>query len=167
MSVKEEGTMSDEVRRREPMSGQRMKIVVPERMLGAANRQANSGHLNGAITQKDIEDIVVAALLWQRDNAPVPTSAQVCELMAPFAQIQYPSHFIYFAEQWPRCMYAAPEPEVPMVEEISDKERADCNFACLNYIVNLVQAGDFEGAKHYADYVKAMERLAHQQRQST
>ena len=72
-----------------------------------------------AATAEGCSDVVLAAALrWQSENPQVPTSLEVCEMMAPMASIQTPSHFMYFAEQLARRMYLAPEPEVP--EEIKD-----------------------------------------------
>jgi len=42
---------------------------------------------------------------------------------------------------------------------VGDKERADCNFACLLHLVGMVERGDVAGAKSYAEYVRAMGRM--------
>jgi hypothetical protein len=41
----------------------------------------------------------------------------------------------------------------------SYEEQAKCNLACLLHLVGMVEAGDIDGAKRYADYVRAMLRL--------
>jgi hypothetical protein len=96
--------------------------VVPEGMLKAARKAEGEWLMSRsaqAATAEGCSDVVLAAALrWQSENPQVPTSLEVCEMMAPMGSIQTPSHFMYFAEQLVRRMYLAPEPEAS--EEVKD-----------------------------------------------
>lgn len=86
------------------------KINVPDGMYQAALKFQDSGIQCSAALE--------AALLWQRENAPVPTPKVIRELIAPTFGI--PADDInanmtvageVAAREWSRRMYDAPEPE--------------------------------------------------------
>jgi hypothetical protein len=99
------------------------KIKVPEGMLEAGMR----GLVGKPSCREPIEsarDLLEAALLWQRENAPVPTREQLLEFNAKLTMADGPmGRFAEFASWWIRRMYDAPEPEAP--SEIADLRFGD------------------------------------------
>lgn len=87
--------------------------MVPEGMLKAA-LAANPPKDKYAMS---FENVIEAALLWQRDNAPVPTGRQIQEMSDGMnAQGDHYHSTETYCADWIRRMYDAPEPD-PMFEQ--------------------------------------------------
>lgn len=95
------------------------KIVVPEGMFARAHNAhcARTGTLSdGGITQVILE----AALRWLSENPIVPSEKQTDALASHFSSSDelFGTFARWFAVEWQRRMFLAPEHEVP--EEIKD-----------------------------------------------
>jgi hypothetical protein len=86
------------------------KIEVPEGMLGAAVSVLPKCHCDECIAVT--RTVLEAALRWQRDNAPLPSVEFVAEFMKLGWSVP-PLVLRDFGCRYARCMYDAPEPEIP------------------------------------------------------
>ncbi len=92
--------------------GESVNIKVPEGMIEAA-LNCDYGSMDGA-DREQVKGILEAALLWQRENAPVPTKEQVEKIAADFNMQKCWSTVTWgerIAAEWIRRMYDAPEAE--------------------------------------------------------
>lgn len=99
------------------------KIKVPEGMLKAIPWDARKvQHGTTVVGDNHVIPILEAAILWQRDNAPVPTSRQI-QAMSDSLTAQgddYHGTEAYCAE-WVRCMYGVPgSTPNPVVAKVRD-----------------------------------------------
>lgn len=101
--------------------GETKKVVVPEGMLKAAIERSRHSTLGLSGHDKVIENVVEAALLWQKTNSPKPTQQQALELrnLALAVNRNYGSteptaaSCAAVAVDWVGRMYDAPEPARP------------------------------------------------------
>jgi len=96
------------------------KIVVPEEMKKAA---IDDWYIRGReLSIEDrVDSVLRAALGWLADNPIVPSSIDVTEMVEARAAFDRPPIAPFFyAVEWQRRMFLAPEPEVP---KVSDEER--------------------------------------------
>lgn len=132
------------------------KIKVPEGMLEAAVdasmlrwEDANDGYRKSSMgveaekqLRRNLPAVIEAALLWQQENAPVPTEDQLGDLQNKYhalpeqgAGVVWP---IWICGEWIRRMYDAPQPEVP--SEIKDLLFGDKNHVCIEADLAIVEA---------------------------
>ena len=91
------------------------KIAIPEGMLEAAVAAVKIP-VSGQLARNQTHDILEAALRWLSENPIVPTMEQATEM----SDSGHPCVLdgVWYATEWQRRMFLAPEPEVP--EEIKD-----------------------------------------------
>ena len=160
--------MADMGERREFVS--ETKIEVPEGMLKAVSAAYEEFRYNEAfvLTERIRLGLCKAALRWQKENPPVPSDKDASEIWEMAHNLDRRSETGHagkdFAIAWVRRMYDEPEPEVP--EEPSDKERADCNMACLMHMIEMVEKGDVDGVSSYVKYVRGVLKLIELERRS-
>jgi hypothetical protein len=98
------------------------RLKVPEGMLKAAIERSRHSTLGLSGHDKVIENVVEAALLWQKTNSPKPTQQQALELrnLALAVNRNYgateptEASCLAVAVDWVGRMYDAPEPEAPV-----------------------------------------------------
>jgi len=87
-----------------------VKINVPEGMLNVAMDSAAKNNVSLLTLEQKMYAVLEAALLWQRENAPVPSIDDCIELEPRIGS----SELQDFARAWIRRMYDAPELGIPV-----------------------------------------------------
>lgn len=122
------------------------KIKVPEGMLEAAFAALGDGEKKGSPPAYGA--FLEAALLWQRNNAPMPTESQIGEMIEAhrrdvnlWNRFGSGDSYAYHCWAWIRRMYDAPEIEPsPDLIGIANKLMANPNWRSTDLYYALLEA---------------------------